>query len=169
VHGVKTYRKRLIFLSCAVAACAIPAILFFAAIDRVFDWAGSRDEVPHVTSPPGRHDAVMFESNGGATISFGYEIHVVRSGTKQIIGVRDGEVANLYGATRNASASGANLRWQDDRTLVVEYLTAQHIHVNHPMVVIDGAAVIVELRSGIADATAPPGGMLHNRRGRPPS
>jgi hypothetical protein len=37
----------------------------------------SRDEVARVASPDGRVEAVLIETNGGATTSFGYEVHVV--------------------------------------------------------------------------------------------
>src|SRR5262245_61369365 len=75
------------------------------------------DEVARVTSPDGRLDAVLFELNGGATTSFAYEVAVVEKGRK------DGDrVAWLYGAVRNDSAYGANLKWAGETELAIEFL-----------------------------------------------
>jgi hypothetical protein len=48
----------------------------------------SRDEVARVAAPGGQVEAVLVETNGGATTSFGYEVHVVERG-----GSPDNEVA----------------------------------------------------------------------------
>lgn len=107
----------------------------------------------------------MFELNGGVTTSFAYEVHVVPTGKKPIE-VRGAELANLYGSVRSESAYGANLRWQDDRTLVVEYLEARNAQLNHPTLEINGTTVTLKLQSGVIDPAAPPGGMLFNRKDR---
>ena len=80
----------------------------------------SRDEVAQVASPDGRVEAVLIETNGGATTSFGYEVHVVPKGRPA-----SDQVAGLYGAGRNENAYGANLKWADDHELVIEYLAAR--------------------------------------------
>ena len=98
----------------------------------------SRDEVVRVASPDGRVEAVLVETNGGATTSFGYEVHVVEKGRPA-----GDRVAWLYGAGRNAQAYGANLKWTGENELVIEYIK-------------------VSLRSGVNDPTAPAGGMLYN-------
>src|SRR5690349_14705648 len=76
----------------------------------------SRDEVERVPSPDGRVEAVLIETNGGATTSFGYEVHVVAKGRPP-----SEQVAWLYRAGRNETAYGANLKWTDDHELVIEY------------------------------------------------
>lgn len=66
----------------------------------------SRDEVARMSSPDGRLDAIVFETNGGATTSFGYKVEVAKKGSRS-----GTEGANLYGAVRNAQAYGVNIRW----------------------------------------------------------
>ena len=60
----------------------------------------SRDEVARVGSPDGRVEAVLIETNGGATTSFVYEVHVVPKGWPA-----SNEVAWLYGAGRSEHAT----------------------------------------------------------------
>jgi hypothetical protein len=52
-----------------------------------------------VASPDGRVEAVLVETSGGATTSFGYEVHVVEKGRPA-----GDRVAWVYGAGRNAQA-----------------------------------------------------------------
>jgi hypothetical protein len=117
----------------------------------------SRDEVAVVTSPDGRLEAVLIETNGGTTTSFGYEIWVREKGHAP-----GNQVARLYGAARNDAASGANLRWTDDGALSVEYQEARTETLDRPMVQIGGREVRVALRPDVSDPNAPAGGMLLN-------
>jgi hypothetical protein len=117
----------------------------------------SRDEVARVPSPDGRVEAVLMETNGGATTSFGYEVHVVEKGRPA-----SDQVAWLYGASRNENACGANLKWISDNELVVEYLEARDQTLGRASVSVAGRAIKVSLRSGVRDPTAPAGGMLFN-------
>ena len=80
----------------------------------------SRDEVARVPSPDGRIEAVLSETNGGATTSFGYEVEL---DPKQPDGGT--EVASLYGVVRNAQAYGVDLHWEDNHTLVIECLKTE--------------------------------------------
>lgn len=124
----------------------------------------SRDEVARSHSPSGRVDAVLLETNGGATTSFGYQVHLVPAGQKAR---RDTEVASLYAAVRSDSASGVNLRWDDSATLAVEYLQARSADLTRPGVRIGGHRVRTILRAGVRDPNAPSGGMLYNLRHGP--
>jgi hypothetical protein len=108
-------------------------------------------------SPDGRVEAVLMETNGGATTSFGYEVHVVEKGRPA-----SDQVARLYGAVRNENAYGANLKWISDNELVVEYLEARDQTLGLASVSVAGRAIKVSLRSGVSDPTAPAGGMLYN-------
>lgn len=116
-----------------------------------------------MTSPDRVLDAVLVEVNGGATTSFGYDIHVVARGDSA--GGRP--VASLYGAARSDSAYGANLRWGDERTLAVEFFSAREVTRHVSSIEVADRTVRVALRSGVSDPTAPPGGMLYNLQGRP--
>lgn len=121
------------------------------------DWGF--DEIARVTSPSGELDAVMIETDGGFTISLGYEIYLVPKGEKAVKG---GDVAVLYAARRSKSALGANLRWEKD-SLVVEYLTAKHEEQKSDTVTVDGEKVRVLLKPGVEDLSAPEGDMLYNK------
>ncbi len=121
----------------------------------------SRDEVLRVTSPDGKVDAVLFETNCGAPCSFGYEIQLVTKGNR-----RGEEVASLEGATRNDHAWGVNFKWLGADKLSVEYLRAEDARLLKQTVSIAGHEVNVSLRGGIEDPLAPAGGMLYNLEGR---
>jgi len=119
----------------------------------------SRDEVLRVTSPDGKIDAIVFETDCGATCSFGYEIRLAPRGSRN-----GDEVATLEGAIRSEQAWGVNLRWLDAERLSVEYLRAEHSRLLKQGVDVGGHRVSVSLREGVNDPRAPAGGMLYNRR-----
>jgi len=118
----------------------------------------SRDEVARASSGAGDLEAVLVETNGGATTSFGYFVYVVPHGGMPSEGT---EVAMLYGAVRNDQAYGANLRWEGSQ-LVVEYRSARQAELRRPTVTIGTHTVSIVLRSGVTDSAAPAGGMLYN-------
>lgn len=134
-------------------------LLVFASSCFAPDFDVSRDEVARATSPSGHIDAVLVETNGGATTSFGYKVLLVPMGSKFNDGV---EVASLYGATRNESAYGANLKWDGALKLVVEYFKAKSEPSSKNMATVAGEQVEVSLRGGVKDPNAPAGGMLYN-------
>jgi hypothetical protein len=118
----------------------------------------SHDEVSRVSSSAGDLDAVLIETNGGATTSFGYLVYVVPHGARPSQGA---EGAMLYGAVRNDQAYGANLKWEGSQ-LTVEYRDARQVALRRPTVVIGSDTVTIVLRSGVTDSVAPAGGMLYN-------
>jgi hypothetical protein len=128
---------------------------------RLLGSMASAVEVARVTSPDRGIDAVLVETNGGATTSFGYRVHLVPAGSA----VDDQETAFLYAAGRSDCASGVNLRWAGPDRLVVEYLDAER--VTSSAAEIEGRQVAVELKPGVTDPQAPCGGMEYNLRGRP--
>jgi len=121
-------------------------------------------EVSRVPSPSGKAAAVLVETNGGATTSFGYEVYVLPEGASWRWADR---AAFLYGTTRNDSAYGANLRWVSSDLVRVEYLQSQSAAVERPSTKVGDLDVRVELRGGIEDPSAPPDSMLYNLEGRP--
>ena len=124
----------------------------------------SREEVARESSPSGKVDAVLIESDGGATTSVAYDIYVVPTGSSTW---RRQEVAFLYGAVRNESAYGVNLRWASDSSLILEYLTAHQVDLIKSSVSVAGEEINVTLQEGVSDPDAPPGSMLYNLMGRP--
>jgi hypothetical protein len=122
----------------------------------------SKDEVSRVLSPDGSLEAILVEDNGGATTSFGYNVYIVKTGSNY----RWAEsAASLYGAIRNEHAYGVNLKWTSPDALNLEFLSARDIHHYDPTVLIGNRTIQVNIREGIADPNAPPGGMLYNKIG----
>ena len=123
----------------------------------------TQDEVYRATDPSGSVDAVLVETNAGATTSFGYRVILAHSGWHWRLGT---EVASLYGAVRSKQAYGANLVWRAPGKLSVQYLGAEAETVRRATLEVAGEVVTTSLDSGINDEAAPPGGMLYNLEGR---
>lgn len=121
----------------------------------------SFDEVARVVSPDGRADAILVETNGGATTSFGYLVFVVPKGVTLRSKDEKYLVASLNRSTRNANAYGANLKWPTNEELTIEYFVGSAGLVQSSINIV-GYDVVVKLKSGVEDSSAPPGGMLHN-------
>jgi hypothetical protein len=115
-------------------------------------------EVARVASPNGSLEAVLTETNGGATTSFGYEVSVGTKGAKTLT-----HVASLYGAVRNEQAYGVNLNWTGEHILRVQYLRAKAVQNVSKSVTLGDQQVEIELLSGVEDTTAPSGGMHYNQ------
>jgi hypothetical protein len=146
----------------AVGARARVAVCLTAVVFGGCSWLlTSEDEVARVAAPSGDVEAVLVETNGGATTSFGYGVYVVERRDRP--GSSD-EVAAFYGAHRNASAYGVNLRWDSNDTLAIEYLDAKSDKLLKPVVRVARRPIAVLLRSGVEDEDAPGGGMLFNLR-----
>jgi hypothetical protein len=74
------------------------------------------------------------------------------------------KVATLYGAIRNQQAYGVNLRWLSNSELGIQYLKAKQARIVNSSPAIGAKELQIILQSGIADPSAPPGGMLYNLR-----
>ncbi len=135
------------------------SLALLLALGACLSFPISHDEVSRVASSASGLDAVLVETNGGATTSFGYVVYVVPRGTKPSDGT---EVAWLYGAVRNDQAYGANLKWEGRSQLAVEYRDAREAQVRRPRCIIGSDTVTVLLRNGVTDSGAPAGGMLYN-------
>lgn len=120
------------------------------------------DEVARETSPNEKVDAVLIETNGGATTSFGYRVFIVPKGEKIEKAIEDWKVATFYSAVRNESAFGVNLKWYSENELVIEYLSAKNEQILKPEIIIENVNISVKLKNGIKDSKAPAGGMLYN-------
>ena len=114
-------------------------------------------EVAHVVSPNGSLEAVLTETNGGATTSFGYEVTLGPRGANNTQ-----RVASLYGAIRNPQAYGVNLVWTNNHVLRIQYLRAKAVPHAVNTISVNGRQIEVELQSGVEDPTAPSGGMQYN-------
>ena len=143
------------------ALFAAPALILAAACG-FGNW--SWDEVDRVQAPDGSADAVLIETNGGATTSFGYHVYIVAPGRAvPRSAAPESEAAQLYGAARPDGTYGANLRWLGSDTLAVEYLRARWDSLTNPTVDVSSRRVVVILRPGVEDPGAPGGGMEYNQ------
>jgi hypothetical protein len=114
-----------------------PAILAIGCKPTV-----SHDEIAQVWSPNGQVVATLFDENGGATTSFGYEVELSGKDSSE-----PKPVARLYGAQRNDGAYGANLRWENNNTLIIECLKTKTPPTISGPVDLGGQKVEVVLRT----------------------
>jgi hypothetical protein len=154
--------KWILWIVGTLATLFIGAVLLLAWLFSGLAGEPSKDEVARVVSPTGRVDAVVFETNGGATTSFGYEIYVVEHGAQPA----GSPAISLYGAVRNEHAYGANLKWASPDSIAVEFLSAKTAKINQQTQSIGTQAIHFAVHEGVTDPAAPPGGMLYNLRGR---
>lgn len=145
-----------------LASLFVVAALMMAWLFSGLTGEPSKDEVSRVVSPTGKMDAVLFEINGGATTSFGYEAYVVEHGAQP----SGSPAVSLYGAVRNQHAYGANLKWAAPDSVAVEFLSAKSAKIEKPTLTIGTQAIRVAVHEGVQDNAAPSGGMLYNLRGR---
>ena len=120
-------------------------------------------EVFRVLSPSSKVEAILVETNGGATTSYGYVVYLERTENK----TSKIEVAKFYGAVRSNSAYGVNIKWVSDNELQIEYLEAKSAEILKPSIELENVHYKVNLKAGIEDASAPSGGMFYNLQGRP--
>lgn len=154
--------KWILWVVGTLVSFAVVAVLLLVWFFSGLVGEPSKDEVARVVSPSGKVDAVLFETNGGATTSFGYEVYVVEHGAKP----SGSPAVSLYGAVRNEHAYGANLVWPSPDSLAIEYLSAKSTKLNAHTQSVGTQTIRFALREGVTDNTAPSGGMLYNMRGR---
>ena len=155
------FAKWSLWILGTIAALVVSAVLLLSWLlsDTM---EPSKDEVARVVSPNGKADAVLIETNGGATTSFGYEVHILEHGAQP----SDTPNAFFYGAVRSQQAYGLNMKWEAPNLLAIEYLSAKSKDASKPSVSIAGEAIQLVVREGVFDQSAPSGGMLYNLRGR---
>lgn len=140
-HGMKRYLLSLVIV---VSGCAARG-----------------DEVVRATSPDRGVDAVVLESSGGATTSFGYDVCLAPHGEKCCA---TDVAVSVYGAIRNDQAYGVNVQWADSQRLIVAYMRAERVAMKRSSAVFGNMAVAVDLKPGVVDSTAPAGAMQYNQR-----
>ncbi len=154
--------KWILWIVVTLAALFIGAVSLMAWLFSGLVGEPSKDEVARAVSPTGKVDAVLFETNGGATTSFGYEIYLVEHGAQPA----GSPAISLYGAVRNEHAYGANLKWASPDSVAVEFLNAKSVKIKQQTQTIGTQAIHLTVHEGVTDNSAPPGGMLYNLRGR---
>jgi hypothetical protein len=117
----------------------------WSLLRQLADYGVGREVVSVVPSPSDKADAVVVETNGGATTSYGYEVHIVPHGATPD---RGQEAAYLYGAIGKENRYGVKVRWDGPSRVVVEYLAAKTASVSRPSTVVGGERVAVVLEAG---------------------
>lgn len=115
-------------------------------------------EVARQIGGKGRVEAVVVQTNAGATTTYSYAIHLVPAG--EPIGAP--AMVTITGAQRSRTAYGVNLEWTDARTVVVNYWKADSIHPENAQLRhahLAGMNLRVVLESAPPDHHAPPGPM----------
>jgi len=154
--------KWILWIVGTIVSLAVGAVLLLVILTYGLVGEPSKDEVVRVVSPSGKVEAVLFETNGGATTSFGYQVYVVERGAKPL----GTPAVFLYDAARNEQAYGANLVWLSPDSLGVEYLSAKSARLNMQKQSVGTQTIHFVLRDGVTDNAAPSGGMLYNLRRR---
>lgn len=121
--------------------------------------APSHGEVAWANSPDGLTHAILSETNGGATTSYGYKIELHPAPHE---GEEPVPAGRLYGATRSECAYGVNLRWLSPTELALEFSEADSLDVPAKVKVGD-RGITITARAGVSDTEAPCGGMAVNR------
>jgi hypothetical protein len=120
-------------------------------LPRNFPALVSNEEIARVRSPSNDLDAVVLETNGGATTAFGYRVHVVPAGRSAFWGA---QVAYVESAATCAGARGVAPRWTTADQLDLEYRAARSAHLGSPSLAMKGRMLTVRLAPD-TDAGAP--------------
>lgn len=132
-------------------------LLMLVAIGLKLAFEPERTEVLRVASPSGEAVAVLYETNGGATTSFGYKVEIMGRGLTPA----QTEVASIYGAIRNnRGAYGVMPRWVSDDELHIEYYSSLSDTVVPEVRRKAGKPIQIRLKLNINDLSAPPGNMV---------
>lgn len=119
----------------------------------------SREEVAWAGSPDGRTYAILSETNGGATASFGYIVELHAAPHDGSVPVNAGE---LYGAVRSECAYGVDLHWLNPSTLALQFTSAKQVNVP-AFVTVDSRRIQIVPQAGRTNNAAPCGGMAASR------
>jgi hypothetical protein len=155
---LRSLKRMLWIIGGALAALAASMVLLVSYFIFLLAGEPSKDEVARNISPNSKVDAVLFETNGGATTSFGYEVYVVEHDAQP----SGSPAISLYGAIRNQHAYGANLKWTSPDSVAVEFLSVKSTKIERPIVSVGTQAIHLAVHEGVLDNAAPSGGMFYN-------
>ena len=136
----------------AITLLAIGGVLFMLV---TADWTEST-EILRTASPNGNTIAILYETNGGATTSFGYRIYLASDD----IDSSPVEVASIYGAIRNnRGAYGIVPRWVSEDELHIEYYSSLRDTIVPEVRRKSGKPIQIFTKLNINDLSVPPGNM----------
>ncbi|MEX1830123.1 hypothetical protein [Luteibacter sp. CQ10] len=113
-------------------------------------------EAARVTGPDGLLDAVVLESDAGATTGYTYSVCIVVRGKPC---VANALVARFDEAARSPSSWGVDVVWQSPKHLEIRYLrakSAELIDLEQP----SSSTTRVTLKAGVDNLAAPHGPMV---------
>jgi hypothetical protein len=115
----------------------------------------SEIDVATIYSPDNETIAIIEETNGGATTSFGYSVYLKAN---SVIGFRR-KAAALYGAVRSECAYGVDVVWRNPEKVEIQYLSSK-LDPDYAESLLVGTKLIgIELVPGVGNPSAPCGGM----------
>lgn len=121
-------------------------VLFMVGLMLAMTAGPSQEEIKRIQSPDGLVDAVVVETNGGATTSFGYKVYIVPKGlefSEKYL------VAKTYGSVLSDGEYGVDVFWEDNM-LQVEYATGRTMSdETRPEVLIDGFTYTIQVKKGV--------------------
>ena len=98
----------------------------FEVLSGGFGSEVSYREILRVSNNKANLDAIVVETNGGATTSFGYYVYIVRKGQKIS---EDLIVASFDSALKDSNSSGLNLDWVGQNKLEISYFRAKSVNL----------------------------------------
>ena len=128
-------------LGALVSLGAVAIVLVGWLFSSVFE--PHQEELARVPSPSGLLEAVVVETDGGATTPFNHLVYVVERGAQ----AQANPVVVLRSAIRYADQRGVDVQWSAADQLRVEYQQARSITVNAPTVTIVPHTVYIALRA----------------------
>jgi hypothetical protein len=134
----------------ALGAAAGTVLGVAAAFSIAIPSCVSNEEIRRVPSPAGDVDAIVMESNGGATTAFGYGIRLGPPGGAPGRAI---EVAGFY-AAQTPCARGVDLRWTSVDTLRIAYGEARMANVVRSVLDVGGRTVHVVVQQGVRTCEA---------------
>lgn len=138
----------------------LPLQIGWLALDPL-SLATQEVEVRKLASSDENIFATLMEINGGATTAYGYRIYLESGDLLDFCFKK--EIAFLYAATRNLCASGADLQWTSDNTILIKYLSARFTRVPAETVEFCGKTITVKLVPNTVTPEATCGAMESSR------
>jgi hypothetical protein len=118
----------------------------------------AREERAWANSPDGQTHAILIETDGGATTSFGYLVELHPSDHQGQVPVR---VADFYRVVSDCDY-GLDMRWADANTLILRLRSASQMHVDR-LASVGEKTIRVVVQTGVGQSAEPCRGM----KGRP--
>ncbi len=135
--------RRAVLLVVAVLVLIVAGGVWFAANSLLAGLCDST-EITRLTAPDGRHDAVLFEHNCGATTDFATHVSVLPVGAPPGNDAGNAFVAEAGDAGQRAPWGGpeVEVEWNADGTLAIRYdAKAEVFHIAE---VVEGVPVRAE-------------------------